>query len=150
MFLSSWTSIFFGYPFNKARHTSQCESIQWRSFFLFSQGSLRGIILGFGFLPYPKLYVFTLRRINGNYLASVVWKITTCWLFCLSFLRKNHGRCRPLSADAYTANKEGDSLMTMSTSANMGGLKREGLSTDTILGYNYSQLTTSVFHLLSP
>ena len=49
----------------------------------------------------------------------------------------------PLSADAYMANREWGSLTTMSLSAYMGGLKRDGLSIDTILSYYYSQLTAS-------
>ena len=32
MSLSSWTSLFFGYSFNEAHHTSECEFIQRRIF----------------------------------------------------------------------------------------------------------------------
>ena len=39
------------------------------------------------------------------------------------------------------ANSERDSLMTESPSADIGGMKRNGLSTATILGYYYSWLT---------
>ena len=55
----------------------------------------------------------------------------------------------PLFPDAYMANREWDFLMSMSLSVKMGGLKRDGFSTDTILGYYYSQQTVSEFHLLS-
>ena len=55
----------------------------------------------------------------------------------------------PLSADAYMANREWDSIMTISLSASIVGLKRDGLSTDTIIGYYYTQQTASVSHLLS-
>ena len=47
----------------------------------------------------------------------------------------------PLSADAYMANREWGSLMIMSLSAYMGGLKRDGLSADTIFSFYYSLLT---------
>ena len=50
----------------------------------------------------------------------------------------------PLSTDAYMANREWGFLMPISPSGNIGGLKRDSLSTDTILGYYYSQLTASV------
>ena len=36
--------------------------------------------------------VFTLRRINGNKLVSIVWKFTTCWHLGCLFLSTNHGR----------------------------------------------------------
>ena len=68
--------------------------------------------------------------------------MTMCWLFGDLFLRTNHGRCLPLSA-----NSEWDSLMTMSPNPNRGELKRNGLSNATILGYYYSRLTASVSHL---
>ena len=55
MFLSSWTSIFFRYSFNEAYHSSDCWVHSKEKFFLFSHGSLRGIILEFGFLSYLKL-----------------------------------------------------------------------------------------------
>ena len=74
--------------------------------------------------------------------------MTTCWLFGGLFLRTNHGCCLPLSADAYMANREWGSLMTMSPNAYMGGLKSDGLSLATILGHDYSRLTASVSHLL--
>ena len=75
--------------------------------------------------------------------------MNTCWLFGSLFLRTNNGRCLPLSADAYMANSEWDSLMTMSSNVNRGKLKRNSLSTASILGYYYSRLTASVSHLLS-
>ena len=90
--------------------------------FLFSQCYLCSIILELGFLPYPKLCVFTLRRINGNYLVSVVWKMATCWLFGGLFLCTNHSRYQSRSADTYMANREWGSYVIM------GGLKRDGLS----------------------
>ena len=40
--------------------------------------------------------------------------------------------------------------MPQSPNANRRELKRNGLSTTTILGYYYSRLTASVSHLLSP
>ena len=58
MSLSWWTSLFFGYSFNEAYHTSECWFIQRRSFFFSSQCSLRGMILEFGFVPYPKLCLY--------------------------------------------------------------------------------------------
>ena len=64
--------------------------------------------------------------------------MTMCWLFGGLFLRTNHGHCLALSADAYMANSELDSLMTMPPNANTGELKRNGLSTAIILGYYYS------------
>ena len=54
MFLFLWASLYFGYSFNEAYHTSEFEFIERISFF-FSLCSLRGIILEFGFLPYLKL-----------------------------------------------------------------------------------------------
>ena len=117
--------------------------------FLFSQCSLRDTTLESGFLPYPKLCVFALQRTNSNWLFSVVWKMTTCWLFGGLILCTNHGRCLPLSADAYMVNSEWDSLMTKLPNANRGELKRNGLSTATILGNYYSQLTAYASHLLS-
>ena len=66
------------------------------------------------------------------------------------FLRINPGRYPPLTTDAYVANRKWGFLMPMLPCANIGGLKRDGLSTDTILGYYYSQLTASVSHLISP
>ena len=51
----------------------------------------------------------------------------------------------PLSADAYMTKREWSSLMNLSLSAYMGGLKRDGLSTDTILGYYYSQRVAPPF-----
>ena len=104
---------------------------------------------GIWFLPYPKLFVFTFLRTKGNCLVSVIWKITTCWFFGALFLCTNHGHCLPLTADAYMANREWDSLMTMAPNTYMWGLKRDGFSTITILGYDFSQLTASVSHLLS-
>ena len=73
-------------------------------FFLFSQGSLRGIILEFGFLHIPNyvlgfstnkgnsLCVFIPWGINGNWLISVVWKFTTCWFFGRALLGTKYGR----------------------------------------------------------
>ena len=58
--------------------------------------------------------------------------------------------CLPLSTDIYIANKEWGSLITMSPNAHIGGLKRDGLSTPTILGYDYSRLMASMSHLFSP
>ena len=93
MSLSSWTSLFFEYSFIEAHHASEFEK-----FFLFSQCSLCGMTLEFGFLSYPKLCllfqrtrgnslcVFTLRQINANCLVSVVWKFTMFWLFGGFFL----------------------------------------------------------------
>ena len=118
--------------------------------FLFSQSSLWGMNLESAFLPSPKLCVFALQRTNSNWLYSEVWKMTMCWLFGCLFLRTNHGHCRPLSADAFIANSERDSLMTMSPNANIEELKKNGLSTVTILGYYYSWQTACVSHLLSP
>ena len=55
---------FHGYSFNEAYHTPEFEFIQIISFF-FSQISMRGIILEFGFLPYSKLRL-TRWWMNGN------------------------------------------------------------------------------------
>ena len=52
----------------------------------------------------------------------------------------------PLSTDVYMVSREWDSFRTMSLSAYMGGLKRDGLSTDTIL---VTTIATGS-HLLSP
>ena len=108
----------FGYSFNEAHHTLDTGSFKGEALFFFSQGSLCVILLEFGFLSYPKLRVFTLRRsngnslcvftlrrlngnslsvftlwwINGNWLVSVVWKFTMCWLFWRFFLITSHGR----------------------------------------------------------
>ena len=137
-----------GISFNEARQIQECKFIQRRSFF-FSLCSLCGMTLESGFLPYPKLCVLALQSTNSNWLFPVVWKMT-CWLFGSLFLHSNHGCCLLLSADAYMANSEWDSLMTMSPNANRGELKRNGLSTATILGYYYSWLMASVSHLLTP
>ena len=93
----------------------------FKEVFLFSHCSLCGIVLEFGFLQYPKSCVFTLRRRNGNCLVSVVWKITTCWLFGDLFLRANHGRRSASLRWRYMANREWGFLIPMSPCANREG-----------------------------
>ena len=85
--------------------------------FLFFQCSLCGMTLESGFLLYPKLCVFALQWTNSNCLFSAVWRMITCWLFGGLFLCTIHGCCLPLSADAFMANSEWDSLMNMSPNA---------------------------------
>ena len=59
--------------------------------------------------------------------------MTTCWLFGCLFRRTNYGRSQPLSTDAYMANGEWDSFMTMSPNPNSRELKRNSLSTPLFL-----------------
>ena len=133
-----------GISFNEVHQTPKCEFIQKKSFFPFSQCSLHGMTLESGFLPYPKLclrsptnkqQLLIFRSLKNDHVLA----------FCT-----NHGRCLPLSADAYMDNSEWDSRITMSPNVNRGELKRNGLSSATILGYYYSRLTSSVSHLLPP
>ena len=114
--------------------------------FSFSACSLCGMTLEFGFLPYPKLYLHfptnkgqlpSFRSLKNDHVLAF-------WRFIP--LHQSWS----LSTDAYMANREWGFLMAMSPNAYTGGLKRNGLSTATILGYHYSRLTASVSHLLSP
>ena len=89
--------------------------------------------------PMNKRQLPSFRSLKNDHVLAFWWFIPLHQSWSLS-----------LSADAYMANREWDSLMTMSPSANIGGLKRDSLSADTILGYYYSQLMASMSHLLSP
>ena len=60
------------------------------------------------------LCVFTLWRIIGNCLVSIVWKITTCWVFWWFIPQCHSWSPVCFSADAYMANKGWGSPMLMS------------------------------------
>ena len=77
--------------------------------------------LEFGFPPYPKLCDFTLWQRNGNCSVSVVWKITTCWLFGSYPSVPIMVAGLPLSADSYMAYREWGFLMPMSACTNREG-----------------------------
>ena len=126
MSLSSWTSLFFGFSFNEAHHTSEFEFIQRRSFLLFSQSSLHGITLEFGSLSYTKLCLhFSMNKRQlimclhpsmnkrqllcfcslKNYLVLVFWRFIPQYQSWLQVC---------FSAEAYMANREWGSPMPIS------------------------------------
>ena len=126
-------------------------------FFLFSQGSLHGIILDFGFLHIPNyvlgfsmnkgnsLCVFIPRGINGNWLIVCSLKIRQVLIFWWALPRYQIWSRVCFFADAHMANREwGPSMPIPPCNNREGGRARDCLSSchyPVIIAYYYRPLT---------
>ena len=96
MSLSSWTTLYFGFSFNEAYHTSEFEFIQMKIVFSFSHGSLHGNILEFRFLSYPKLcsWFSTKKRqlLMCFHPFTTSWQLFMCLLPVMNEQQPTHFR----------------------------------------------------------
>ena len=133
MSLFSWTSLlFWGIHLTRLTIPRRAEFIRVISFF-FSLRSLRGIILEFGFLSYPKLrsWFYNVQRqllmrlhpmMNERQLSHFrSLKIYHMLIFSGIFLDTKYGQGVRLSADTYIANREWGPPMSTSPCNDIGG-----------------------------
>ena len=103
------------------------------------------------FLPYPNYmtYLSNKQTAIGYFLQLKKWP--RVGFLAVLFLRPNHSRCLPLSADVYIVNSEWDSLNVMSPNANRESWRETAFPLPLIffLSDYYSRLTASVLHILS-
>ena len=77
MFLFSWTTLFFGYSFNEAYHTSEFEFIQRRRFFFSLMVLCAALFWNLGFFHIPN-YVLGFST-NKRQLLMRLHPLTTTW-----------------------------------------------------------------------
>ena len=120
MFLSSWTSLFFGYLFNEAHHTSEFEFIQRRSFFFSLIVLCTAWLWNLDFLHIPN-YVLSFSTNKRQLLMCLHPSMSKWQLFSFCSLKIYHvlafwqflpqyqswSQVCLSAADAYMANREG-------------------------------------------